>query len=64
MFSVVKNMNVASWLAFFQTAKKQVIHGVFTGIILMAFIIINKTAFCHSCILLILARLPFNFLRP
>jgi hypothetical protein len=42
MFSVVKNMNVASWHAFFQTAKKQVIHGAFTGNILMAFIIINK----------------------
>lgn len=35
-------MNVASWHTFFQITKKQVIHGVFTGNILMAFIIINK----------------------
>jgi len=31
MFSVVKKMNLASWLAFFQTTKEQEIHGVFTG---------------------------------
>jgi hypothetical protein len=64
MFSVVKEMNLASWLASLQTANKQVIHGVFTGQILMVFIILNKKALYHSCILLILARLPFNFLRP
>jgi len=30
MYSVVRNMNVASWHAFDQTAKKQLIHGAFT----------------------------------
>ncbi len=42
MFSVVKEMNLASWPAFNQTTKEQVIHGAFTGQLLMAFFIINK----------------------
>lgn len=35
-------MNLASWPAFNQTTKEQVIHGAFTGQLLMAFFIINK----------------------
>jgi hypothetical protein len=31
MFSVVKEMNLASWHAFYKTAKEQEIHGAFTG---------------------------------
>jgi len=34
-------MNVAYWYAFFKTTKKQLIHGVFTGYLLMVFTIIN-----------------------
>ena len=57
-------MNVASWHAFDQTANKQLIHGAFTPK-QTRFNKKNKNQlFSHSCILLILAPLPFNFLRP
>ena len=35
-------MNVASWYALFQTTKKQLIHGVFTWQLKIAFIILNN----------------------
>ena len=57
-------MNVASWYAFDQTTNKQLIHGAFT-IKLTRFHLISKNQLLsHSCILLILAPLPFNFIRP
>lgn len=57
-------MNVAFWYAFDQTTNKQLIHGAFT----LKQIRFNKKSknrlLSHSCILLILAPLPFNFIRP